>query len=353
MKILRFYKLFTFTSISLVCFATSGCGAGLEEVEEFGTTSAAVKVASDNIAEDIYNSCERKAKKYQESSIIFPNARVFNLIQKNLADCEDLRSDEQIIKDANAILVDYMVNLGRLASNDTVSFDRNLDQLRGALQGARTSLEIPLTGEQFTLPEEQFNAGLTIVEFIFDRLTLKFRRDNIKRAILCANNEIHLYKEGLNSIVQDYYIEGTLKEEISALDGYYTDFVTNPGEQSAKLEPHIFRRDYVEDLEIIIQKKRAGEAYIALINTTADTHNKLKDEFNDENKTDKQLVEDCEKDLAEDVANADIQKDVVVEGDSFSPAEIKRIEKILVRHHEQIQPLLLQIEKAFPVAKKK
>ncbi len=326
-------------SIAMIGILGVGCSSNLESVEKFGTTSAAVKTASNNIANDIYSSCLRIASKYAGNRRRFPNSRVIAKVKEEIKECDPQKKNVTIFKDSNAVLINYMVGLGQLASSDTVSFDNNLNRLEASLSGL-TSLA--------NIPSEQTSAGLKIARFIFNQLTLKFRKNEIKKALICADPEIEKYTNGLASIAQDYYINGVLAVEQNSINGYFTDLIPPPSQSRERVPAYLLNQNFVDETQEIQKRIQAGNAYISILKSTRDTHSQLKSQLDKKKLEGQDVVSLCNDLFAEDdqVDTADKARELTIDN-VFSLRELREIEKILLEYDAKIQPRIQEIEIAY------
>jgi hypothetical protein len=365
----------TLWAIPLLVLVTS-C-KNLKTVEEFSQTSVRVKTTATLVSNDAYASCLRTARQYKrykplkptdegnitppsldEKIPIFPSADSFKAIEENEKACDTKKEDADIITQANTTLTNYMEALGRLASGDTVKFDQNLDALEKSING--------LTGLVPNAPTDEINSGLKIARFIFNQFTLAFRRENIKEAILCANQSISEYTDGLKFVGQKYYIEGTLRNERIAMDNYYQslkpDISAQPSQASERIATFILRRQYGDELVALSNREQAGQAYIQILSETAKTHNELRDVFADGKNMNEQEIKDfckpifTEKDSSGKTGALPVPvSPMLAESEtitppakaiSLTPSESELIARILRDYQRKVEPLALEVTQA-------
>jgi hypothetical protein len=315
------------------------------------------------VSSDAYQSCLRTARQYRrptEGSTIFPAASSFEVIKQAEKACDKKKEDAAIIASANATLTDYIAGLGRLASGDTVKFDQNLDALENSIKG--------LTGLVPNAPTDKIDAGLKIARFIFNQFTLAFRRENIEEAILCADESVSEYTEGLQFIAQQYYIDGTLRNERTAMDNYYQslkpDISAQPSQASERIATFLLRRQYGEELVALSDREQAGRAYIQLLSETAKTHNDLREVFAQGKNMNKQELKNfCipifrKKDSSGETVSLPLPAPIspkLAESETITPApkahsltpvESNEIARILQDYQRRVEPLALEITRA-------
>lgn len=311
------------------------CGNNnFKNIEEFGLTSAVIKESSANMANDIYQSCLRQ-KRYLTDKRFSDSVGIPEREERE-KDCDKNQSDAQTVTDVNEVLIDYMVALGKLASNDAVSFEKNLDALENSLKNFNNTL-----GATAGLKEDQVNAGLKIARFIFNSLTTQFRQENLNQAILCTNQPVQDYIPGLVSIVQEFYVNGILRSEGVNLDSYYRKYAPTPEEQSQLLALFTIEQNYIKDVDALKERKQAAYAYIEILEKTATTHQKLTDELNQPAKTEKEIEDSCQKYFSADGDSQSAQTSLP------SPKQLKRINEIVMEYRDEIRPLVKQLDKTF------
>jgi hypothetical protein len=306
------------------------CSNNFKSIEEFGQTSAIVKVSSAKMSNDIYQSCLRQTR--YVSGKLFPNNIDTSDREKQEKDCDIYQSSAEKVTKVNSVLINYMVALGKLASNDTVSFEKNLDALENSLKSL---------GNSASLKEDQVNAGLKIARFIFNRLTTQFRHRNLNEAILCTNQSVQTYIPGLVSIVQDYYLNGRLRSEGLNIDRYYRKYAPAFEQKSPLSTLFPIEQSYIKDIDALNDRKQAAYAYIEILNQTAETHQQLADELQKSAKTAKKIEESCQKYFLKHGDN------LVDQTRAPSPKQLNRMNEIVIKYQDEIRPLVVQLNKTF------
>ncbi len=257
-------------NLALLTLLVGGCGQDLSAVKTFGETAGKVKEASQEISQDIYNSCLRSLNYIPLND---PN-NIFTERDKAEEKCnrENQPSADSVIE-ANRILLTYIETLGKLADNNLASPKENLTNLGESLK----NLKVPLdNGQNFQLKEADVNAGIQIINFLSNAITKEFRRKQIKRAVLCTNSDIQQYISGLKTIFQNGYIDGILPVEELRIRSYYTTVINDLKLQRASALDFDGLKDKItRDTQLVQDKKMNAKNYIEFLNSTAITHQNL------------------------------------------------------------------------------
>lgn len=355
----------------------ASCETNFENIEKFGSRSALVREKSASMAEDVYQSCLRKAKytipdNENNRDSFVRSLRILERQDPNLQAEEDKCQQDpyqkavEEIEDANSVLIEYMIALGKLASDDAVSFEQNLAKLEVSLQNLNTTLaSVTAISSDTTsmFQEEEINAGLAIARFVFNQLVTKFRQDNLQEAIVCTNQSIQDYIPGLISITRDFYIDGILRSEELENYQYHSNFVqytvpdgksVNVSTQGQKFENlstqeqtnqilalYIFKQEYLTAVNTIEEKKVAANAYVKILEETAEAHQKLFEELNEPAIDEKEIEVSCQEYFAE------IKNDVSPQTSTLTLQQLKKVDRIVMEYTNEIEPHIKKLDKAF------
>jgi len=322
------WKKLRFTHLIVpVVLIVSGCRNNLEAIEKFGLTSSQIKAASTEMADDIYQSCMRTFW-YN-----LPRDPKFDFVSER-QNCDRFGEARERVSKANFVLVEYVESLGRLASNNTISFDSNLNALKDSIKVLAGNSPIPLQ-----LNQEQFEAGSSIISSLAGIFTNSFRRKNLRQVIVCTDKPIQQYIPGLSLIAQEGYINGSLEKEKLIVDSIFRDFLpdlrNNPGERAKKAE------EYNQTIDALEKRKKAAQAYIELLSSTAATHAQLKTQFapsTDESKT----ASFCQGYFSKTSSVADTDQTF-----SLDAKKLKKVNNILAQYYKTAKPLVEQMEEGF------
>ncbi|MEH1902181.1 MAG: hypothetical protein V7L04_12385 [Nostoc sp.] len=279
------------------------CGANFQSVENFSKSREIVGRASNDFAEDIYQSCLRRTryiKLVPDNGIPYRNDR-----RESCETTERVNSDN--FKTVVSILIDYMDALGAIASGKNLSLDNSIDDLGESLKNLSINTN--------KLDSDAVDGGSQILKVLFDLATKKIREDALQKAIVCTNEPIHKYitgnsvpatdkngvdlykpaKGGLIFLVNDNYLSknGNLGQETDAIDTYYKSYFLTLNELGKdKINPSNYQQvveritvgekltiDYNKAMEIVADREQAARAYNQILVSTVKTHNRLSKEF--------------------------------------------------------------------------
>ncbi|MEH1862114.1 MAG: hypothetical protein V7L21_29850 [Nostoc sp.] len=333
------------------------CGANFKSVEDFSKSKEIVQQASNDFAEDIYQSCLRRTryiKLVPDNGIPYRNER--------RESCETTeRVDSDNFKIGVSILIDYMDALGAIASGKNLSLDKSIDDLGESLKN--------LSINSNKLDSDAVDGGSQILKFLSDLATKKNREDALQKAIVCTNEPIHKYitgnsvpatdenevdlykpaKGGLIFLVNNNYLskEGTLGIEANAIDTYYKSYFLTLNELGKdKINPSNYQQfveritvgeklteDYNQAMKIVSEKEQAGRAYNQILVITVKAHNRLSKEFAEGLKP-KDINQLC-------------QFNAKVSFKKIDEKKMKRIQRILNEYVISVKPLVEEVDRAF------
>ena len=315
------------------------CGdtSDLKAAEKYGLMAAEFEASTTKLADDIYNSCIRRAQ-YIPLQAPGNDAKQEEAIQ----DCNDLnRPQAANAKKANQVLINYMVAVGQLASDNTVKFNESLVNITKALNG--------LNIEAITLNTDQVDAGVGIANFFIDWITREFRRGNLKQAILCTDDSIQSYSKGLTNVFQEGYIDGILEQESDRIRRYYEDYATVMRQRDAiDREFRALELEKFQAIDASLKRRDAAYTYLAIINKTAEFHGGLKEIFagNEPLPT----PTECEQYLAvkdESKISQSSSADNWEESEKLTFSELQQVSKIAAQYQEEVMPLIRKLDDAF------
>ncbi|MEI1374768.1 hypothetical protein PQG02_25765 [Nostoc sp. UHCC 0926] len=332
------------------------CGANFQSVENFSKSREIVGRASNDFAEDIYQSCLRRIKYTPlvlDSGISDRN--------KRREGCERTeRVDSDNFKTVVNILIDYMDALGAIASGKDLSLDNSIDNLGQSIK------DLSISGNK--LDADAVDGGSEILKVLFDLATKKIRKDALQKAIVCTNEPIHKYvtgnsvpttdqngvdlykpaKGGLIFIVQNNYLNkgGTLGIEAEAINTYYEPYFSTLIKLGDERNQSNYQQvvtqitvgeklteDYNKSMEIVSEKEQAARAYNKILFSTVKTHNQLRKEFEEGLKP-------------QDISRL-CQFNAKVSFKKIDEKKMKRIQTILNEYVISVKPLVEEVDRAF------
>lgn len=336
-KVLKLFVLFIPVTILL-----NSCGRDFKSVENFvNNHHAAIKNSSDLVAQDIYDSCLRRV-----NYIILTASNGIETRENTLQGCNsDNKPNIKEVKSANSVLLNYMTQLGQVASGKTVSFDENITDLQTAL----TNLKVG----SFTLPKTTVQAGINVFQIFANALSKEKRGRSLKKAILCADDSLQIYIKGNSSlkdnqqqngglinIAQEGYIDGILEIEKTQINGYYQTYFAT---LRTSTEPQIavaleVEKDYNEAMKIVQEKKDNAQNYIDVLKATAQAHSRLKDVFKGTGKdaiSTEEIKQLCQSVLAE--RENDLEKNNLSTKLDLKESEMIKAQEILSEYSQTVK----------------
>jgi len=342
------------------------CGANFQSIENFSKSREKVEQASNDFAEDIYQSCLRRTRYVK----LVPDNGI-SIRNKRRESCETTeRPNSDNFKNAVSILIDYMDALGAIASGKDLSLDNSIDNLGKSIK------DLSINGEK--LEANAVDGGSQILKVLFDLVTKKIRKDALQKAIVCSNEPIHKYVTGnsvpatdqnsvdlykpatggliflvengylINNFSQEPFKGGTLAIEANAINTYYVSYFAflNQLGTDRKINQNNYQQvidritvgesltaDYNKAMEIVAEKQQAARAYNQILFSTVKTHNQLRKEF-EEGIDSKNIDQLCQFDSKVSFKKIDEQK-------------MQRIQKILNEYVASVKPLVEQVDRAF------
>lgn len=361
------FKRKSLISIAIpIAILLGSCGANFQAVENFGKSREKVQHASNDFAEDIYQSCLRRTRYVK----LVPDNGI-STRNKRRESCETTEQpDSDNFKNAVSILINYMDALGAIASGKDLSLDNSIDNLSQSVK------DLSINGEK--LDANAVDGGSQILKVLFDLVTKKIREDALQKAIVCTNEPIHkyitgnsvpatdqngvdLYKPATGGLIflvedgylikdfsQDPYKGGTLAIEANAINTYYISYFaflnqlgTDKEINQSNYQQVVDRitvgenltADYNKAMEIVAEKQQAARAYDQILFNTVRTHNQLRKEF-EEGLSSKNVDQLCKVDSKVSFKKIDQRK-------------TQRVQKILNEYVASVKPLVEQVDHAF------
>jgi hypothetical protein len=180
------HRLFGVVSVGAILFGAS-CSS-LKPVADFGKNASSV-AGFPGVAEDYPQSLERQRLYGQVGS---------SVSDENIA---KRKRDAQRLLAAQKVLEAYARALGTLASDDLISYDKELDALNKSLVDGKFATSAQTEGYA------------KVAKFGFRFVTDFYRRAKIKRIIVTYNPSVQSAAEQLAKIVEDGYLTALAGEQ--------------------------------------------------------------------------------------------------------------------------------------------
>ncbi len=269
-------KKFKFRTVSL-CFLVGISLASCRDfsnVRDLGNQANDIQERSTEMANDFYDSCMRRARIPRSQ---FPD--ITNTRQIEEQKCENTaRPASNTITDANKVLIEYLIKLAKLAgdgssvvsSNNRAELETSLGNLTTALGDAGVTVPEPVS----TIAGQ----GAGILNVIFDAIASEIRQDTLAPVMVCTDDEIQNYTQGLEQLATIVYIN-QLEIEAQQHSTYFTnltprlagvDFPPSEALSSFQLD-----HAYNAAIDAINAKKDFANEFARFLGTTRGTHSEL------------------------------------------------------------------------------
>jgi len=347
-----FNKSFSKFKISFALIPVSimlgSCGNNdLKIAEKFGLEAAKLEAANDQVSADIYDSCVRTASWFSQGDF---KSRL--RMQEQLKVCDELyRPNSERANTAGSVLVGYVRSVGELAAQDTAGFNEKYTTIATALK----SLEVKTSTGTAKIDDNTINAGLKIANFLTNLILRDFQRSNLKSAIICTDEYIQSYANGLATFFDQNYVNYLLDSEIDKISEHYGFYggrlnsVVNRSYDNSE-DPEVFASLQEQQMELeqkerteidkVVNKKKDGAAYVTIIRKTAEFHTKLKRIFNaNKEQLSPQQKSECEKYFARETGSINAQSSAFL-NQEINPSELTQVKEVTKKYISEVSPLL-------------
>ena len=175
--------------------------------------------------------------------------------------CKEFSDLEPSVLGALDVLTNYLNALNQLASNEAVSYDKQIDDLAAKLQAAGRFGDGPTT------------AVKGLAKFLFDGAASGYQRKKLGSAIKAADADVATVTNALSTIVGEDYSRVLAVEEQSVLERFrqaiQADNNKNPALQL------LLQDRWRESLEIFENKRRARRDFQEILSEIRDGHHQL------------------------------------------------------------------------------
>ncbi len=324
-------------------FALCSCAAspGVSSAQRFGAMSAQFRDDTNKIANDIYDSCIRRVQFFRTDTVDLRKVR-----DEAWQDCDRLNKPAAgRAREANQIVVDYADAIGRLASDEVVSYDKELTNVGTALKG----LSIPTgSGVPISLPPSAVDSGVKIASFLARWAANRYREGKLSEAVTCTNAPLQAYTKEWGLALNEGYIQGVLQQELDQAKFFYDDYTGKAKREGGTWRDFLgLSKESYNVVLPIIERRNAALSYIAVISRTAKAHEDLTKIFLDGSKPLTPESAACKSFLvlassASDSLGPESQQ---LYSKELSPYKLMKAQKVLVSYRNDVSPLLDQMEK--------
>ena len=240
--------------LGVTLLALAAC-LDLGPIKEYAALSKQASAGYSGIVEDMYQSCLRSAEYDPPANGDTPETH-----------CAEWKAVQPGLLHAEATLQDYLVALGKLAGDDKISYDKNIDALKKECEGLKI-------GGNAVFTSTQADAISGIAGFLVKAATADYRRRELARTISAQNENVKTVTTALKDIVGHDY-ETRLQNEQIAVEAFQVR-LERASDQSLAVE--IGKREARHRLLDIQQKKEAADSYVKTLDLIAKGHQQLFD----------------------------------------------------------------------------
>jgi len=327
--------------IGLAFFASmalSSCSSDprIKTAQDFGAMSGQLRDSTNKLADDIYDSCIRRVQFYRTDTSALREVR-----DQAWEACERLNKPAAArTREANQIAIDYVEAIGKLSTDEVVSFDSQLDKVGSSLK----ALSIPSSAvSSIGLPSGAVDTGIQIANFIVNWAANRYRTGRLAEAITCTNEPFQTYTKGLDVALRDGYIEGVLRQELKQAQLFFDDYTTLANAEGGTWRDFAgLSKDSYNTILPMVQRRNAALAYLSIIERTAKAHAELSAIFLDSPEPRTPASPICKTYFVQATTSARIQKpfEYLTNSQQLSPYQLMRTNKIIVSYRDDVKPLI-------------
>ncbi|WP_103654248.1 hypothetical protein [Agarilytica rhodophyticola] len=238
-------KICRFGSLLIALLVVSGC-TNLSAVRQYSETANGSLSMVPDVVDDFTKSCKRRA--HFQPSGSKPN-------------CEKIKESSEPLTEVVSVLQKYTQSLGKLASDEVVTYTENLDSLEKEIN----SLE--------KFDKEKISAVTSIAKYLSKLATDVYRRDKVKDAIQENNQHIKVVTSVLADIIKNDY-KSLLETEGEAVGKYYKEIKTQHS-VNEPLAVKLAMKEKDVHMEAVDAKSKAIAPLTELIKKIGTEHDKL------------------------------------------------------------------------------
>lgn len=328
----------------------------LKEVEQFSALSHQIRDSSKGIINDIDDSCVRtlaiESRKLSlvgepvvnsEGKLIFPVISAREQCQKWL---RVVNSTDRI----NSLILNYLESLGNLASQNTVNFSGSFQTLSDSLVGFGDALNSAGV-TNLSIGEKERQAGLGLVNSLFNIWANQFRYENLKPAIVCTDTYVQESVSLLQEILTKIYLQDRLSVEESNLNILYNLLyrqafkVFEQDKNSERLRTTIasLENSYNPQIQQLDRQKELTVTYLKILEITKEFHRTLAKNFQG-NTSDEAIAVSCQSYFARTptpIPATDSPRSQLLTEPTIE--QLQQADRSLKDYQQKIQPLLTKI----------
>ncbi|MDA2919086.1 hypothetical protein MYX76_06260 [Desulfobacterota bacterium AH_259_B03_O07] len=297
---IKYQRILSVNILLLISYLLQSCTVNLPAVREFSKATVASSSSFDGLVDDLPKSCFRRASFTLPGDKFLLEPPKFELeltdtYSNRLLGCDKYKVSVLGIVEAQNVLQNYAEALGKLASDDVVTFSTETAALKNALQSIDIDGQNPFN-------DARVGATMKIAEFIFNIAVKGYRQKKLKDTIEIGNENLYELVDGLNDFAIIYtkilesekntvksYQKNVLKTEIINLNKQI-DNLEKMGKRFDSLVGLLeVRRDQLkgevfeaESSIILVEEKQSGaKDYMMILEKISSTHKQLYESRND------------------------------------------------------------------------
>ncbi|AVH69968.1 hypothetical protein [Nostoc sp. 'Lobaria pulmonaria (5183) cyanobiont'] len=280
-----------------------GCGrsADIEAAKSLSRVGQEADVVFEKIADDFYQSCLRAAdytplKSSNTEGInqdritaekeCYENPQVEQNSLDSVNHKPTPKDASQALTNGNQVIINYLIALGRLASDDLINYDPQLNSIEDSLK------QIP------EIKTDVVGAGTAIAQFLFRVFSEQERRSTLKDAVLANDQNLTSYIDGFSNAINKGYSKGALESEKLAVDNYYKSYlgriININTANSSNLEgiSVVFRDKTTLELDqewkttksTLVEKQKIADLYVEILKEISQDHHTIKEMYQKDEK---------------------------------------------------------------------
>lgn len=261
-------------TVTMLAGVTSlaGCGEisqGVKLAKAFGQTADSFQEKTDRLASDIYLSCIRNARYISLASVPQREPDKARILALQVCE-EEYKPTSQRAATANQVVTDYIRAVGHLAGDKNVQFKSEFETIKKSLVGLLN------TGIPFQVRSEAVEQGVRIANAVFEWMANRYRNVELSKAVICSNEPLKVYLDGLSYAYNTGYINGILADEERSVRRYYGALAADQVGSLRNTNNAIKVRDYealnansYDALMAIRNNRAAAQGYIRILGLTS------------------------------------------------------------------------------------
>jgi hypothetical protein len=247
-------------AVAMFLLAINGC-VNLDDAAGLSKLSGEARISLPRVSNDVAGTCARQ-------NILFENTpRAERPPAAQAQDCKAYQEiADHLAKDEN-VLADYFDALGKLASNEPMSYDATIEA-NVTDTGANTALSANTAAAG--------NDAQSILKSLADAITRGYREKQLGQLIQQNDPAIQSLTQALKKVIAVDYALLLSNEEVS-MDNFYQGPMAS-AQPNERLTLILVQRQYAHDKSAMQSRKENIAAYGRIMDDISALHSKLKQE---------------------------------------------------------------------------